>query len=85
VAVKASSRYDLKSIHEAVTDWADYQNLTGELDNVETSSIVGQYDWKAYLKEESEIAQGREERRRAKSEKKATRPAPGPAPHVFYA
>jgi hypothetical protein len=87
VAIKTTNRYDPQAVHEAVMDWADYQNLTGELDNVETSPVTGNYDWRGYLLEESKIAQEREERRTAKAAKKraAERAPPGPAPHVFYA
>ncbi|MFA5861199.1 MAG: hypothetical protein WDA16_05840, partial [Candidatus Thermoplasmatota archaeon] len=54
-----------------VRDWASYQKLGGDIESVETSPIVGTYGWKAYLQEETQLAQAREEReQRRKSAKK---------------
>lgn len=71
----------VEAVSKSVTDWARYQNLTGELDNVETSPVQGTYDWRAYLQEEAEAAKRREGR--DKPAKKADKPA-APAPAVFY-
>jgi len=81
VAFRAKSRYDVQDLHEAVNDWASYQNLAGDADNVEPSAVAGNYDWKAYLLEESQLAQKRSGKRAPKPE----RPQPEPAPSVFYA
>lgn len=82
VAFRSKSKYDVKDVHEAVNDWASYQNLAGDADNAEQSPVAGPYDWKAYLLEESKLAQKRSEKSRAP---KPERPQPGPAPSVFYA
>ena len=82
MAFRAKSKYDVMDVHEAVNDWASYQNLAGDADNVEASSVAGPYDWKAYLLEESQLAQKRSGAKRAP---KPERPAPEPAPSVFYA
>jgi hypothetical protein len=81
VAFQSKSRYDVRDVHQAVADWASYQNLGGDLDSVEPSSVAGPYDWKAYLLEESTLAQKRSGKRAPKAE----RPARGPAPSAFYA
>lgn len=78
----AKGRHDVKAVEavsNAVAGWARYQNLTGELDNVETSSVKGNYDWRSYLHEEAELASKREAPRARKVEK----PSP-PAPTVGY-
>lgn len=86
ISVRRSSAMDVKSLQdvsENVQSWAEYQNLAGEHDNVETSPIRGTYDWRSYLQEEAQIARRRED---AKPQaKKAERPPPAPAPSVFYA
>ena len=69
----------VEALSKTVTDWARYQNLTGELDNVETSTVQGNYDWRSYLQEETEAAA-----RREKPAKKAEKPI-APAPSIFYA
>ena len=85
MAVKAKSRYDLQEVHETLMDWASYQNLGGDLDNVEVCPIAGTYDWRVYIQEEARIAQKRDEARASKREKKRDGPAPTTAPSVFYA
>ena len=85
MAVRSKRTHDVqavKAVADSVMNWARYQNLGGELDNVETSPITGDYDWKAYLHEETKLAQKRESERRPR--KPADRPAPPPAPSVFY-
>lgn len=89
MSVKPKGKIDLKAVKTmsaAVMDWAHYQNLAGELDNVETSSVQGNYDWRSYIQEETSLARRREAR--ANREKKAERPAsapPAPAPSNLYA
>jgi len=89
IAVRTSTRaHDteaLKAVAENVREWASYQKLAGDVDNVETSPITGTYDWRAYIQEEAKLAQQREER--ATERKPAKKPAPQPsaAPSVFYA
>lgn len=90
VAVRRKNAMDVSAIRavaETVRDWAQYQDLDGEVDNVETSPITGTYDWRAYLQEEAAIARRRERARAAQKarDKKPERPAPAPAPAVFYA
>lgn len=84
VAIRAKSRYDVQEIHEAIADWASYQNLGGDLDHIETSPVAGNYDWKGYLLEESKLAQ---ERTAKRASAKPARPAPTPdaAPSTYYA
>lgn len=87
VSVKSTGRMDLravKALSAAVADWADYQNLGGELDNVETSSVRGSYDWRAYLHEETGFARRREARARKQQERPPPAP-PAPAPQNLYA
>lgn len=89
MAVKSKGKLDLhavKAVSSAVMNWAQYQNLAGELDNVETSPVRGTYDWRSYLQEETSLARRREAR--ANRDKKAERPAPAPpapAPSNLYA
>jgi hypothetical protein len=79
VAVRVSgTAKSAEAVSKTVTDWARYQNLTGELDNVETSPVTGTYDWRGYLQEETEAA-----KRRAPPAKKAEKPA-APAPTDYY-
>lgn len=87
VAVRKQSAHDIKAVQavsENVRTWAEYQNLAGEHDNVETSPVTGNYDWRSYLQEETQLAQRREERAKP-APKKADRAAPAPAPSGFYA
>lgn len=79
---KATDLGAVKAVADSVQRWADYQNLSGEYDNVETSPIVGTYDWKAYLHEEAKLAQRREGER--KPRKSTAPPAPSPAPSALY-
>ena len=86
IAVRATSKLDVQaseSISEHVMQWAKYQNLVGEHDNVETSPIRGSYDWRSYIREEAQLAKRREETK--PRDKKVERAAPAPAPSVFYA
>lgn len=86
VAVRQKGKTDVqavKAVSAAVMDWARYQNLDGEADNVETSSVQGTYDWRSYLHEETGFARRREARAR-KNERPAP-PAPAPAPTNLYA
>ncbi|MEA3199984.1 MAG: hypothetical protein QOE90_1412 [Thermoplasmata archaeon] len=85
VAVKSSRSFDAKAIEQvsdAVRDWAEYQNLAGDADTVESSPIQGNYDWRAYIQEEARAA--KERAARARPAKKEAVP-PAPAPSVFYA
>lgn len=88
MAVRQKRDLDLnavKAMADSVMDWARYQNLGGDLDNVESSPITGTYDWRSYLQEEAEIAQKRESaskpRRKSAPEPRTT----AAAPSVFYA
>jgi hypothetical protein len=89
MSVKPKGRLDLnavKAMSSAVMNWAQYQNLAGELDNVETSPVRGTYDWRSYIQEETSLARRREAR--ANRDKKPERPAPvapAPAPSNLYA
>lgn len=74
----------MQNVSELVADWAEYQNLAGECDNVETSPITGNYDWRSYVREEAAIARRREAKKKPVMEKQAA-PPPAPAPSVFYA
>jgi hypothetical protein len=81
IAVHPARALDLeamKSLADSVRDWASYQKLAGEPDNVETSSITGTYDWRAYLQEEAELAREREESVVRKPKKAPLPPAPAP-------
>jgi hypothetical protein len=84
VAFRAKSRYDVSDVHEAVAEWARYQNLAGDLDNAEPSPVAatGPYGWKAYLHEEAKLA---EKRGKRNAKPAAAKPEPEPAPSVFYA
>lgn len=87
IAVRSSRRHDLRaveSLSEHVMDWARYQDLDGEHDSVETSPIRGSYDWRAYIREETQAARRRDEQTKPR-DKKVERPAPAAAPAVFYA
>lgn len=79
---KATDLEAVKTVADSVQRWANYQSLSGEFDSVETSPIVGTYDWKAYLHEEAKLAQKREGER--KPRKAAEAPAPAPAPSALY-
>lgn len=86
VGIRVRGALDVKAVEAVaatVDDWADYQNLAGEPDNVETSPVQGTYDWRAYLQEETELARKREAKTVKKQPSRA--PAPPAAPHVFYA
>lgn len=87
IAVKNGRKLDTQSmmdVSELVSDWAEYQNLNGECDNVETSPISGTYDWRAYVREEAAYARRREAKKKPAMEKQPVA-APAPAPSVFYA
>lgn len=71
----------VEALSDNVSEWARYQNLAGEFDTVETSSVSGTYDWRAYIQEETTLAHRREAKPR---DKKADR-ADTPAPPGFYA
>lgn len=73
----------MSSFSRAVADWARYQNIAGDMDLVETSTVRGNYDWRSYLQEETSYARRREARAR-KAEPRASQ-APAPAPHNLYA
>lgn len=84
IAVKPRGRHDMRAmgdVTDAVMDWASYEDLGANVDNAETSTIRGTYDWRAYLKEEAELARKRD----AKPAKKPEAPAPAPAPNQLYA
>lgn len=81
VAFRPKNKYDVQDVHDAVNEWASYQNLAGDADFVETSPVTGNYDWKGYLLEESKLAQKRSEKRGPKTERAPT----PPAPHGYYA
>lgn len=86
VAITPRRQHDAKAIGQvadALQSWAEYQNLAGETDNVETSPIQGNYDWRAYLQEEAHAAKQRADRERPA--KKAAAQPQAPAPSVFYA
>lgn len=73
---------------DVVMDWANYVNLAGALDNVETSRVQGNYDWRSYLHEEAEVACQREAERikaNVKNKKPGRAPPTPPAPHSLYA
>ena len=74
----------VETISDHVADWAKYQNLAGECDTVESSTISGNYDWRSYIQEEAQLARRREEQEKPRA-KKAERPATPAAPTVFYA
>lgn len=61
-----------------VADWADYQLLGAETETIETSPITGQYDWRAYLQEETELARRRDDKPRPRKADVV------PAPSVYY-
>lgn len=87
VAVRPRRAHDvqtLRDIADTVNDWADYQKLAGEADNVETSPITGTYDWRSYLQEETDIAR-RRDAERARREKKVERAPLPPVPVHYYA
>lgn len=84
VLVRTKRPLDLeavKAVADSVKDWARYQQLGGELDNVETSPITGTYDWKSYLHEEARYAKKRAGERRPRK----VEPSAPAAPTVFYA
>lgn len=87
--MKKTRPHDLKAIEaisETVSDWAYYSDVEGEADSVETSPIIGTYDWRSYLEEETRAANARARQREAKQrEKKPERAPPTSAPSVFYA
>lgn len=82
VAVRSTGLKNLRTLTDSVSAWASYQNLAGDMDTVETSAVQGIYDWRAYIREETQIARRREEKKPAS---KPERAAPAPAPTVFYA
>lgn len=81
VAVRKGGMKGVGAVCGHVANWARYQNLGGEHDNVETSPITGTYDWRAYIQEEAQYA-----RRRGEKEKprKAEPVEATPPPSVFY-
>lgn len=84
VLVRTKRAHDLeavKAVADSVKDWAQYQQLGGEVDNVETSPITGTYDWKSYIHEEAEYAKKRAGERRPRK----AADAGVAAPTVFYA
>jgi hypothetical protein len=83
VAFRSKNRYDVQDVHEAIADWASYQNLAGDLDHIETSPVAGNYDWKGYLLEESTLAQKRSEKRAGAKPARAVQPES--APSTYYA
>lgn len=84
VAVRATGMKAVGELSSHVTDWARYQNLSGEHDVVETSPITGPYDWRSYIQEEAQLARRREEKEKPR-EKKAERSEPNAPPAGFYA
>lgn len=81
VAVRSKSAIDadaMRAIAETIHDWARYQDLAGDVECAETSPIVGTYDWKAYLQEETQLAQARDQREQRR--KAARRPAAPASP-----
>lgn len=74
----------MESISDHVADWAKYQNLAGEHDTVESSTISGNYDWRSYIQEEAQLARRREEQDKPRL-KKAERSSAPAAPTGFYA
>lgn len=86
VAVQKTTAHDLRAVEEyseTVTAWAKYQNLTGECDTVETSPVIGPYDWRSYIQEEVKLAQRRDDASRPT--KKSESPTPPSAPAGYYA
>lgn len=87
MAVRSKGSLDagaLQSIADTVRDWASYQKLAGDLDIVETSTIVGTYDWKAYLQEETQLAQARDEREQSRKPTKKPSAQVASAPTHWY-
>lgn len=86
VAVRRESEHDLRALEELsenVSDWAKYQDLSGDHDTVETCPVAGPYDWRSYIQEETKLAQRREAG--SKPARKAE-PANGrSAPSGYYA
>lgn len=90
IAIRRTRLHDAEALSDTtdvVMDWASYVNLGGALDNVETSTIQGTYDWRSYLREEAEMARQREAERTRATEKtkKPARPPTPPAPNSLYA
>lgn len=86
VAVRVKKRRDyaaMRAMADTIQEWAEYTEMDGELDNVETSPITGTYDWRAYLREEADYARRREAASQAQGKKVAR--SPPPAPPGFYA
>lgn len=87
IAVRAKSAHDteaMKALADNVREWASYQKLAGEIENVETSPITGTYDWKAYLHEEAQAAQARETERKPVPKKPAKPARAEVAPAHWY-
>lgn len=84
VAVHKPGMKGVAALSEHASGWARYQNLAGEHDSVETSPIVGTYDWRSYIQEEAQLARRREEKEKPRDKKAAERVEPAPAPSVFY-
>ena len=88
VAIRRERSFDVQSVSDTtdlVMDWASYQNLAANVDNVETSKFRGKYDWRSYLREEADIAREREAARAKSRPKPQERAAPAPAPSSLYA
>lgn len=86
VAVRSRAGIDVRAVEafsDNVTDWARYQDLAGDTDNVESCSIAGHYDWRSYIREEAQFARRREEQ--AKPQKKADPVEAPKAPSDLYA
>lgn len=87
MGVKRRTLHDVSAMRDvtsALNDWARYQNLVGETDQVEPSKVRGTYTWLSYLQEETEFAQ-RREADRAKPGKKSDARAPPAVPTHLYA
>lgn len=91
VAIRPRRAHDMNALEQlarTLKDMAQAQTVGDEFDAVETSPVTGTYDWRAFLKEETQDAKRRQEaraRRAAKDRKNAPAAPPSPAPSVFYA
>lgn len=76
----------LKNLAENLQEVASYQEMGGgEWDTHEPSPVAGTYDWRGYLREESEIAWRREQARTRANERRAPPPKPKPTNWRLYA
>lgn len=88
VAIRPRRPHDvnaLDSLAKTLSNMAQAQTVGDQLDAGESSVVIGTYDWRAYLREETEEASRRSGAQRAKQGDKKSLRAPDPAPSVFYA